>query len=373
VSHKLLVKDEQGEREVLLIDAVTVGRDPRCDISLADPLLSRRHAEFVASGDGVTVRDLNSRNGILVNGRKLPEALLRPGDVVQISRMAVTFLSSIDAVTVAAPRPARRHLDDRGNATNAAGPDDEKTSVLTPTEIEAVAAASAARPPQAVDAGAPGHGAGAHNGTVSSDGTVSNPGSVSGNGTVAVNGSKRAGAWSVKAPADDDRTKIAQQQPTTVSGDGDAAPADGHVGAALPGPAPVAAPPGEGSDPSRAAALTAGRQAVSGAGTVPTAGIAACVLALAAFCFAAGVASTVAWLGPPLTWHWLVDGHLPVVVLVSFGLAVCAGVVVVVALRNAVRRAEPGRGSPWRTSRRRTEGDDAPGRHGAKTGNLGNL
>ena len=95
MSHKLLVKDPRGQREILLVGTMTVGRDPRCDISDADPLLSRRHAEFVVSDAGVLVRDLNSRNGILVNGRKTPQAVLQPGDVVQVAGLAITLISTV--------------------------------------------------------------------------------------------------------------------------------------------------------------------------------------------------------------------------------------------------------------------------------------
>ncbi len=68
MSKRLLVRDQRGERERLLVGTMTVGRDTRCDISDADPLLSRRHAEFVCRPDSLVVRDLNSRNGISVNG-----------------------------------------------------------------------------------------------------------------------------------------------------------------------------------------------------------------------------------------------------------------------------------------------------------------
>jgi hypothetical protein len=54
--------------------------------------LSRRHAEFVPTSKGVTVRDLKSRNGILVNGDKVPEHALKPGDVVQLGHLHVRYV-----------------------------------------------------------------------------------------------------------------------------------------------------------------------------------------------------------------------------------------------------------------------------------------
>ena len=106
MSKRLLVRDQRGERERLLVGTMTVGRDTRCDISDADPLLSRRHAEFVCRPDSLVVRDLNSRNGISVNGVKVQEAVLRPGDVVKIARLVLTYLGDLDAARSAPTRPA---------------------------------------------------------------------------------------------------------------------------------------------------------------------------------------------------------------------------------------------------------------------------
>jgi hypothetical protein len=106
MSKRLLVRDQRGERERLLVGTMTVGRDTRCDISDADPLLSRRHAEFVCRPDVLVVRDLNSRNGLSVNGVKVQEAVLRPGDVVKIARLVLTYLGDLDAARPAPPRPA---------------------------------------------------------------------------------------------------------------------------------------------------------------------------------------------------------------------------------------------------------------------------
>jgi pSer/pThr/pTyr-binding forkhead associated (FHA) protein len=84
LSRRLVISDGTREREMQLVGRVVVGRDPTCDISHDHSLLSRRHAEFVTTGNDVTVRDLGSRNGVFVNGVKAAERSLSPGDVVQI-------------------------------------------------------------------------------------------------------------------------------------------------------------------------------------------------------------------------------------------------------------------------------------------------
>lgn len=45
-----------------------IGRSAECQLALDDPLVSRKHAAFRVRKDGVTVEDLGSRNGVLVNG-----------------------------------------------------------------------------------------------------------------------------------------------------------------------------------------------------------------------------------------------------------------------------------------------------------------
>jgi pSer/pThr/pTyr-binding forkhead associated (FHA) protein len=116
VNRKLIVNDGRRERELLLIGTMVVGRDPTCDISDADPLLSRRHVEFIARAADVIVRDLGSRNGILVNGVKIAQGILRGGDVVQVGHLQVKFVEdnaplvvprATDDTSMAPPPPAR--------------------------------------------------------------------------------------------------------------------------------------------------------------------------------------------------------------------------------------------------------------------------
>jgi pSer/pThr/pTyr-binding forkhead associated (FHA) protein len=65
-----------------LADAeLTVGRAPGCAVLLDDPTVSSRHARLVRQDGLVVVDDLGSRNGTLLNGRRLKAATsLKPGD-----------------------------------------------------------------------------------------------------------------------------------------------------------------------------------------------------------------------------------------------------------------------------------------------------
>ena len=60
-----------------------VGRDESCDTVLSGNEVSRRHAEFRVDGPVAAVRDLQSRNGVFVNGSKRADAPLARGDVIR--------------------------------------------------------------------------------------------------------------------------------------------------------------------------------------------------------------------------------------------------------------------------------------------------
>ncbi len=102
----LVLSDGTRERELHLVGRMVVGRDPSCEISHDDSLLSRRHAEFVTTGEMVTVRDLGSRNGVFVNGVRAAVQVLEPGDVVQIGPLRARFVLDEAAETI-----TPEHLD----------------------------------------------------------------------------------------------------------------------------------------------------------------------------------------------------------------------------------------------------------------------
>ncbi len=70
-----------------------VGRNATCQLSLDDPLVSRRHALLTVTGDGVTIEDLSSRNGVLVNGKRIGGRVdIQVGDRILIGAQELTLL-----------------------------------------------------------------------------------------------------------------------------------------------------------------------------------------------------------------------------------------------------------------------------------------
>ncbi len=139
-TRRLIVVTLEGERELLFIGRLTVGRAPECDISLADTKISRRHAEFDASGSMPRVTDLGSRNGILVNGRKVGAADLAPGDIVTVGDARIRFDER--AADVPPPQISLASTDDR-------------TAVLAPMQAPVPGAMPGPAPPGSPPAVAP--------------------------------------------------------------------------------------------------------------------------------------------------------------------------------------------------------------------------
>jgi hypothetical protein len=70
---------------------VTIGRSKECDIQLPDPNVSRRHAEVRQEGAAYWAIDLDSTNGMEVNGRRQKRAKLRQGDRITLGSTELVF------------------------------------------------------------------------------------------------------------------------------------------------------------------------------------------------------------------------------------------------------------------------------------------
>lgn len=94
---------------------LVLGRSRTCDLMLPGVDASRRHAEITSARGEFVLRDLDSTNGTFVNGARIDERNLEPGDCIQIGDSVVTFCqlqpgmggaeSEEEAKTVISDRP----------------------------------------------------------------------------------------------------------------------------------------------------------------------------------------------------------------------------------------------------------------------------
>ncbi len=83
--------DKQELRVPVAESGASIGRDAGNAVQLTSPEVSKRHAFLHHTPQGWSIRDLGSRNGLLVNGSRVQEAILRNGDQVLIGPYKLLF------------------------------------------------------------------------------------------------------------------------------------------------------------------------------------------------------------------------------------------------------------------------------------------
>jgi DNA repair exonuclease SbcCD ATPase subunit len=89
---RLLIRAE-GDSEVVhvLSRKTSVGRTPDNDLQIDAKYISRHHAVILAGPAHTIIEDLNSTNGVLVNGRRITRQTLKDGDAVVIGKTVFRF------------------------------------------------------------------------------------------------------------------------------------------------------------------------------------------------------------------------------------------------------------------------------------------
>jgi pSer/pThr/pTyr-binding forkhead associated (FHA) protein len=91
------LRSESGQMYPLAGGSVIIGRDPTCDVTLSDDSkISRSHAQIRMVDHQWILLDLGSRNGTIVNHRKVREHPLRGGDEIQLGDTTLFFMAEDD-------------------------------------------------------------------------------------------------------------------------------------------------------------------------------------------------------------------------------------------------------------------------------------
>jgi predicted component of type VI protein secretion system len=100
----------------ILIDKpiLLLGRHPECDIQIESRKISRRHCCIAQVDDYLVVRDLDSTNGICINGVRVLEGKLHPGDELTVgsTRYRVSWEEAVRRPARVQAPPPPRPLDD---------------------------------------------------------------------------------------------------------------------------------------------------------------------------------------------------------------------------------------------------------------------
>jgi serine/threonine protein kinase len=94
-------------------EPLLLGRSRHCLSPLKDPSVSRVHCEVELEDGEVVVSDHESNSGTFINGKLITEAVLRPGDVLQVGDTRLRLQAPERAAAAAAPRPSEVLRGDR--------------------------------------------------------------------------------------------------------------------------------------------------------------------------------------------------------------------------------------------------------------------
>jgi len=124
MSQTILTVTGENEASEVVIDpkGVLVGRNEQCDIVLDNEKISRRHARiFRDPFDRWLIQDLDSRNGIKVNGRRVDVHAMLPGESVTLGPFALT---------IGRDKDVQMELDNSAGSSRAMITDDPATQVV---------------------------------------------------------------------------------------------------------------------------------------------------------------------------------------------------------------------------------------------------
>jgi len=81
-----LVYEEQGDTELVRVEGrqFLVGRGESCRIRIRSPRVSRKHFALALIGQRWLAQDLDSRNGLFLNGERIKDGVVRTGDRIRL-------------------------------------------------------------------------------------------------------------------------------------------------------------------------------------------------------------------------------------------------------------------------------------------------
>ncbi len=103
---------------------MTIGRRPSNDIHIDNLAVSGEHATISTIGRDIFLEDLGSTNGTLVNGRPITKHVLQNGDVIELGKYQLKFVSEAPAISAMAQE------------------DFEKTMIIRPSAMQTAKAAA---------------------------------------------------------------------------------------------------------------------------------------------------------------------------------------------------------------------------------------
>jgi pSer/pThr/pTyr-binding forkhead associated (FHA) protein len=87
-----------GRSHELKVERTTVGRVEDNTFQISEPSVSSHHCEVLLRGSEIVVRDLDSTNGSFVNGEKITESVLKPGQILRLGQIEMRLETEATAL-----------------------------------------------------------------------------------------------------------------------------------------------------------------------------------------------------------------------------------------------------------------------------------
>lgn len=102
---------KSGVQKVIKLPSslTVIGRRKSCDLRIPLASISKRHCQLICEDGTLKIRDLGSKNGTLLNGLRITEAAIQPGDWIQIG--PIGFVLQIDGKPEKATAPVLKQAE----------------------------------------------------------------------------------------------------------------------------------------------------------------------------------------------------------------------------------------------------------------------
>jgi len=104
----ILSQGMTGRSHELKVDKTTIGRVDDNTFPIAEASVSSHHCEVLLRGTDVVIHDLNSTNGTFINGEKITESVLKPGQTLRLGQVELRLETEGSAATSSAPAPGSK-------------------------------------------------------------------------------------------------------------------------------------------------------------------------------------------------------------------------------------------------------------------------
>src|SRR5215469_11190406 len=99
----LLSTGMTGRTHELKVEKTTIGRVEDNVFQISEPSVSSHHCEILLRGNEVVVKDLNSTNGTFINGEKVSESALKPGQLLRLGQIEMRLETDAPPATSKKP------------------------------------------------------------------------------------------------------------------------------------------------------------------------------------------------------------------------------------------------------------------------------